>query len=121
MPWGLPMGPLEPRKETKLPDAIDINQATGPESNEWRSDMRKRQHGCHVSREGAAMRWTLAKDGLPKHGQRTLFWTPDSWLVQIGIFDCCNTKGDRWLDCDGDIHYDVTHWIPLPEPPEGAA
>ncbi|HVJ15820.1 MAG TPA: DUF551 domain-containing protein [Polyangiaceae bacterium] len=59
----------------------------------------------------AAPRWIAVKERLPE----PQVWV---WVAQFGEF--CEEAvwtGERWMDYDGTAH-DVTHWMPLPAPPE---
>ncbi len=65
--------------------------------------------------------WTSVKDRLPKDGKNVLIFARNkthSW-VQIGLYDTCYWYiSDEKLDSI-EIDFDecVTHWQPLPEPP----
>ena len=65
-------------------------------------------------------KWISMKDGSPEDGQHCLFWVPrrgDDFHFSGYIDD-----DGHMVDCDGDdIGYteeSVSHWMPLPEPPE---
>ncbi|MDE2021258.1 MAG: DUF551 domain-containing protein [Patescibacteria group bacterium] len=70
------------------------------------------------------MIWISVKEKLPEMGVR-VFGVVDG---QIGVFARGDAGDDTWLwgNCygciDGDAlmddEYDVTHWMPLPEPPD---
>lgn len=69
--------------------------------------------------------WTSVKDGLPKRGEKVLAYMNFSQSPELGFDNeiCDNTykgklvgtKKDVWA-WQGDY---VTHWMPLPESPEG--
>lgn len=57
--------------------------------------------------------WISVKDRLPEPNIRVLCYAPSRF--GYGDFDICIVYG--WKCCP-DRHYGVTHWMPLPEPPE---
>jgi hypothetical protein len=68
--------------------------------------------------------WISVKERMPEEGKRVLVYRPDLKVVLI----CEYYKvSQNWRDCGewhGDDDYDFhiqygTHWMPLPEPPEG--
>lgn len=77
------------------------------------------------------MKWQLIETA-PKDGTRILLYAPDGLLVDdeakmhIGLWEAPDyNRGNDWvLGPNGDEHsfgnalYDVTYWMPLPEPPE---
>jgi len=59
------------------------------------------------------MEWISVKDRLPQYGHFVLFFT---WRgAMIGSF-----WNDGWRERDGKHYYnsEVSHWMPLPEPPK---
>lgn len=51
----------------------------------------------------------------PKDGKPVLCWPRDDEHATV------SWSGDRWrVDCCGQTHYDITHWMPLPLPPSAA-
>ena len=57
--------------------------------------------------------WTSVKDGLPNRYKKVLTYGTDygvqeNWLIRVG-------KEISWS-----MGYHITHWMPLPEPPEEA-
>lgn len=62
--------------------------------------------------------WVSVEDRLPTPGERVI--ATDEQFVGEGYIDSCC----RWYRYGGfewrffDIERDVTHWMPLPEPPE---
>lgn len=74
-------------------------------------------HGCAVLREAAELlerrRWISVEERLPDEKQRV--------LVRCKIVG--TTAGWRlwgkWMTDMGDGGGEITHWMPLPEPPEG--
>lgn len=70
------------------------------------------------------MDWISIEDKLPPKGKNgfptVIVYTEDS-EVAVGFLDYC---GDEWYVLHGDEDClksgnNVTHWMPLPEPPEG--
>ena len=66
------------------------------------------------------MEWISTKDRLPKYGERVLVWNSIEWETgavdeeaRIAIRTHTNENGENW-----DVATDVTHWMPLPEPPK---
>ena len=62
------------------------------------------------------LHWTPVKDALPEDGQPCLVYTRQRERFALVY---------QWEDCDEcEINsfdtFDVTHWMPLPEPPEEA-
>ena len=69
---------------------------------------------------GKMNNWISVKDKLPNdhtpvivaikdtHGDNPVMYSDFGW--------CLN--GDYWI-VDNDVRYDITHWMPLPEPPKG--
>jgi len=62
------------------------------------------------------MEWIKIKDRYPKDGQRVIFYFEVTG-ISIGKYFYregyhCFCSPDGWL-CD-----DVTHWMPLPDPPK---
>ena len=63
------------------------------------------------------MDWINIKDKLPEEGQKVIYYFKETG-ISIGYYSCkggcdCFYSHDGWL-CD-----DVTHWMPLPKPPDG--
>ena len=73
--------------------------------------------------DGQRDRWINVEDALPKTDVRVIVYCDDPFditphfphrkLLLIGYLDMEN----NWYDSDGPLE-NVTHWIPLPEPPE---
>lgn len=56
--------------------------------------------------------WINVKDRLPEEGQLVLVYMP---AIDFHI-DIDERYSDRWSRYN---YVDVTHWMPLPEPPKG--
>lgn len=56
------------------------------------------------------MEWISTKDLLPNHDGFVLVWH-DPYI------DLCFYEGGIWRDEEW-IHHDVSHWMPVPEPPK---
>lgn len=66
------------------------------------------------------MEWISVKDRLPETGDTVLAWrestfTPGVYYASTGTFGFYHEG--IWGDKDED-NWNVTHWMPLPEPPE---
>lgn len=64
------------------------------------------------------MKWHNVNDKLPKpaewSGDRVLVYTEEGY-IHTGLYE--GEKADDWFDKYNDSGY-ITHWMPLPEPPE---
>lgn len=58
--------------------------------------------------------WIKAEDGLPDNMEEVLVYTGQ--IMGVGYNDY--KFGWTWRDEDGEIIENVTHWMPLPEPPK---
>lgn len=66
--------------------------------------------------EAQAPRWISVKERLPEKKQRVMVYTVQG-AYRIGVFSFVGDKGAVWFKCDKSC-ITVTHWMPLPEPPE---
>lgn len=68
----------------------------------------------------AARRWIPVGERLPEVGVRVWGWSPGG----SDAFKCfARANGDgmiRWVSDPGRWALKITHWLPLPEPPEAA-
>ena len=77
------------------------------------------------------MEWISVKDKLPEDGQDVLVYHADDFHITVGCFDSDNVH--FYIESDGSKFYtdsgweteipwapkgNVTHWMPLPLPPE---
>ncbi len=75
--------------------------------------------------------WINVKDSLPKDGQDCLVYHWEDSHITVGYFESYNVR--YYIEADGSKFYTnhgweteipwaqkggVTHWMPLPEPPE---
>ena len=77
------------------------------------------------------MKWISVEDRLPEKNKKVLIWI-EGYSAHSGMhwtrkgYWLCPWHGDRWAEAFMDKaceHLDmgfaeVTHWMPLPEPPE---
>ena len=67
--------------------------------------------------------WISVKDKLPKIGDLVIgyfLYGPIPYVEQVSYIQRKNMIGEiikEWHDSDGGTPLDVTHWMPLPEPP----
>ncbi len=65
------------------------------------------------------MKWISVDDRLPGDWDQVLAW--HDWLSsdpQDQPFIIASQCGGRWYTDTDEEHGDVTHWMPLPEPPK---
>ncbi len=94
--------------------------------------------GCFYEALKVAMRnypvtpdsWISCSDRMPEMGERQCYalaadfknnYPPHIPNTQVGVYgDWFNDGDPTWVDGDGEDLYlkEVTHWIPLPEPPQ---
>ena len=60
------------------------------------------------------MNWISVDDRLPNPGQEVLVYLPE--MIETTIY-----HGSKWDEPWDTMHGDeITHWMPLPEPPKAA-
>lgn len=67
--------------------------------------------------EAHKQRWIPCSERMPKDGQDVLIWDNIDKTSFTGHYVWC----DGWTVDGYDVnrfHFDITHWMPLPEPPE---
>ncbi|MCV5549079.1 DUF551 domain-containing protein [Escherichia coli] len=76
--------------------------------------------------------WISCSERMPEMGERQCYvlaadfknnYPPNIPNTQVGVYgDWFNDGNPTWDDGDGEDLYlkEVTHWMPLPEPPKGA-
>ena len=88
-------------------------------------DKARQEISDYIAELEAAQRWIPVSERLPELGSPILFY--DSILERINKGTCTAKNGDNtnlhWLTDDdlfyfGDRSEYVTHWMPLPNPPE---
>lgn len=72
----------------------------------------------HLDEIPAASPWRRVEDGLPPYGQDVLAARlygadVDGWAHEIIIAHICNIRDSVYWNATN-----VTHWMPLPEPPK---
>ena len=67
----------------------------------------------------ALPRWIPVTERLPKHLTSVIVHRKDGGIFIWEYFDTSPTD-ECWIDDSMDVYsfYDVTHWMPLPEPPK---
>lgn len=73
--------------------------------------------------------WISVKETYPNHHQKVIFYVKDRGECFCGFFEVCpehrrissNTKNVFYENLNGWWFEDeeITHWMPLPNPPEG--
>lgn len=61
----------------------------------------------------AKYRWISVEDGLPKDGQHV------ATINKVGVQDVRHYSHGKWYSNFGNEYDDITHWMPLPQPPKG--
>ena len=59
--------------------------------------------------------WVSCDEAIPEDGDYIVM-TEDSGLPQFGFY---SEKYSCWMDWEGCTMGNVTHWMPLPDPPKG--
>jgi len=81
----------------------------------WKEDAeRYAESADYWKAQAAALQWILVKDRLPDSTPMVLANCSDGYeLAYYGNYG----KG-QWTNTLGTEHLNVTHWMPLPKPPE---
>jgi hypothetical protein len=58
--------------------------------------------------------WISVKDRLPDYEAEVLIYSPET-LIDLGSY---SWRFERWRGSSGALVEGITHWMPLPEPPE---
>jgi hypothetical protein len=58
-------------------------------------------------------KWIPVTERLPSRYRSVIVWTRDREMGEA------QHDGKRFCWCEDDNYADVTHWMPLPEPPKG--
>ena len=59
-------------------------------------------------------RWIPVTKAFPEDGQWVLVWGHGQHIPTMMF-----RESGAWIDDQFEFHTTVTHWMPLPEPPEG--
>lgn len=63
--------------------------------------------------------WISVKDRLPERRGRYIV-AVCNYIGKIDVFDLWFDYPEWYIDEDDDLYqFEVTHWMPLPEPPKG--
>lgn len=57
--------------------------------------------------------WISVHDKLPKDGQQA------ATINKVGVQDVRHYSHGKWYSNFGNEYDDITHWMPLPQPPKG--
>jgi Protein of unknown function (DUF551) len=60
--------------------------------------------------------WISVEDRLPELGESVLIW--DGQCRRVGFYLKTGEYYYYWESTDDEYPLDITHWMPLPEPPE---
>lgn len=66
----------------------------------------------------AAQRWIPVSERLPEIGMRVLFYNSFMKNIHKGWYSVDEWVSESRVFYDGDKLKRITHWMPLPEPPE---
>lgn len=66
----------------------------------------------------AEHRWIPVSERLPQIGVRVLFYNSFTKNIHKGWFSCDKWTSDIGVFYNGDKFKRITHWMPLPQPPE---
>ena len=67
------------------------------------------------------MEWISVKDRLPELGQELIYWFPPFSKAYIGRFGGGDSPASvHFYSNQGFSTGDVTHWMPLPPPPNAS-
>lgn len=69
------------------------------------------------------MKWISVKDKLPeKHPLYKGEWSEHDVLILTEFhYKIGRTKNDKWIDMENKPIKNVTHWMPLPAPPNNTS
>lgn len=120
-----PLGGLE----KDLSEAADLIEAQAKEIEKLRGQNKQlREAAALVTKESAELlerRWIPVEERLPENGVPVLInyiasddgkYHPDGTAVWTD-YGCFWWEGSL-EDCDTEVAVPITHWMPLPEPPE---
>lgn len=98
----------------KIERAIEI---LDPEHRECYDGMDEVNEACRMGMEALERtRWILCSKKLPLDGEDVLVWD----AIEGDVFTGALLGGVFWVDGfdDKGFAWNITHWMPLPEPPE---
>jgi hypothetical protein len=64
------------------------------------------------------MGWIRVEEKIPEFGQSVLVWTSIGMCIAAICGETITGNKPTWIEVNGDQDFwNVTHWMPLPEPP----
>ena len=96
----------------KLVELIESARYWGSNTSEEIAD--------HLIRNGVTVQeWVSVDDRLPEENGRYLT-VNKTWDYKICVFDLWFDGGFWYIDEEDDLfNFEVTHWMPMPQPPKG--
>ena len=73
--------------------------------------------GYQAGLEAAAPKWISVEERLPEKMYSACLVYSDGY-IQVACWSHDKMGWDVWFYVDGEYDPDVTHWMPLPEPPK---
>ena len=81
-------------------------------------DKARQEISDYIAELEAAQRWIPVSERLPQIGVRVLFYNNFITNIHKGWFSGDEWTSDIGIFYNGDKLKRITHWMPLPEPPE---
>lgn len=98
----------------------DLGESGAVES--WNTRPTEDAQAAEIERLREAARWIPVGERLPEKGQRVIIFARNGWIGPATYFRVFSESPadltDYWKHDAGDEVWHVTHWRPLPEPPQ---